>query len=146
MTAIVQRLFNLAKVLETCAPLADEDARLLASVIRGVITGQPVEPVLGLAHGPGQRTLATQAALALRNDLLREAAIRFYPDLPPSAQARELARDLQRYAATGWLRERMHDACPVRHVGKQGELLWRILKARDNPLRPRAIRKILALK
>lgn len=142
MTAVVYRLFDLAETLETCAPLAADDARTLAAMVRAAIAGEPIEHALGIERGPGQRTLATTAALAARDLALREAG-RFYPG-PPSAQAEALARDLRHYAASGWLYERTHDTCPARHKDKKGELLWRVLKARDYVLTPRAIRSILA--
>jgi hypothetical protein len=54
---------------------------------------------------PGQRSLATIAGIAERDDLLRHLA-KFYPGLSRHAQAEQISLELRRYEAAAWQRER----------------------------------------
>ena len=54
---------------------------------------------------PGQRSLATIAGIADRDDLLRHLA-KFYPGLSRHAQAEQISLELRRYEGAAWQRER----------------------------------------
>lgn len=139
------RLFRLAQHLREGDDLRPDDRAALANALAAYLSGAApdIDSAMGLKLSPGERDWRTVSALAQRDEILRTAASRFYSG-SPSAQADAMARDLRHYAASGWRHERIHDICPARHQGKKGELLWRVLKARDYVLTPRAIRSILA--
>ena len=106
--------------------------------------GHSLEAAFGLASsGPGWR-LAMR--LDLRDDLIRRAAEKFYPDQPAAMQAAEMAQAWARYTASGWKRERAHAAVPACRQGKVEAAFWRILRCRDWTLSERAIRAILTAK
>jgi hypothetical protein len=90
---------------------------------------------------PGQRSLETRAALAQRDDLIREYGRRFYPGLSKNRQAECIHRDLNRYATSAWQRHRSDVECPHRDARQQ--MLWQILKARDWVPSHSLIQKIL---
>jgi hypothetical protein len=92
---------------------------------------------------PTLRTATPLAAIEQRNDLLRVAAARFLPGLCVQAAARDLHRELRRYATTAWPRERLLDALPQKHRGTMREALWRALKARDHIPSESHLRRIL---
>jgi hypothetical protein len=123
--------------------LAQEDRDQLADTIERIANGEDVATALGLKRSPGQRTWHTCAALAERDRLLRAAAARF-AGLSITEQAMALHKELSRYHASAWQRERAHDRCPDRHLGTIHEFLWRALKAHDHVLAPRSLRLVLA--
>jgi hypothetical protein len=55
-----------------------------------------------------------------------------------------LHRELSRYHATAWQRERVYYHCRERHLGTLYEYLWRALKAHDHVLAARSLRFVLA--
>jgi hypothetical protein len=114
----------------------DEHEQTAAGFIELVLSGASLDEVLG-TPAPGQRSVTTQLAIAARDQLLRDAASRFFPDLPLAAQARELAGALTRYAASAWMRERAETSCPARHHGRIEAVCWQVLKHRDLVLTPR---------
>ncbi|KWV50486.1 hypothetical protein AS156_14265 [Bradyrhizobium macuxiense] len=79
-----------------------------------------------LRVAPGQRSLATRAALRQSDDAIRELAA-FYPGTR-NAQARAIHADLQRYAGSTWARTRGDVEC--RHGDRRRVLIWRILQFR----------------
>ncbi|QHO78204.1 hypothetical protein ACH79_42115 [Bradyrhizobium sp. CCBAU 051011] len=58
--------------------------------------------------------------------------------------AAELHRELARYSALAWRRDRTEVQCPARHVGRITEACWSILKLRDQVPSERVIRRALA--
>lgn len=94
--------------------------------------------------GPGRRFWATVESLNRRDVLLRRAATKFFAGYSMAGQARQLHTELSRYHSTGWQRERSLDACPPRHRGRLGELLWAALRQNDRPLSERALRRLLS--
>ncbi|WP_141933926.1 hypothetical protein [Bradyrhizobium sp. UNPA324] len=85
---------------------------------------------------PGERSWATRAALAERDDLIREYARRYYPQRSRNEQSQCVARDLARYEGSAWRNARAASLCP--HCDPRRQLLWRILKAW--PVHPKASR------
>jgi hypothetical protein len=77
---------------------------------------------------PGERSLATRAAIATRDELIRELGRRFYPGQSRNQQAEAIHRELQRYAGSSWLRTRADLEC--RHRDARRPLVWKILKVR----------------
>jgi len=92
---------------------------------------------------PGERSWATRAALAKRDDLVREYARRFYAGISRNQQAERIARDLTRYEASAWQNARAAPECPHRDPRRQ--LLFRILKVRPVPPKARTINEILSV-
>ena len=94
------------------------------------------EPAAGmavpsLADRRGKRTAQTIEALARRDAILREIRRRFFAGYSARSAAVEIEKVLRRFEASSWVRERAEDRCPQRHVGRIGELLWSLLRARD---------------
>jgi hypothetical protein len=116
----------------------------LAESLERIADGEDAAAALGVKRGPGQRTLQTCAALAERDRLLRHAAERFLGGLSVAAQAEFLHKELLRYSASAWQRERTFEGCPDRRRGTIYECLWRVLKLHDRVLSARSLRQILA--
>ena len=92
----------------------------------------------------GHRLPETLAALARRDELIREAVERFFPGASGHEAARLLHQALGRYACAAWQRERSAAECPARHVGRLSELCFHILRAVDRVPSEPLIRKIIA--
>ena len=145
MVSPVAALRSLAKHLHSGAPLPDADREFLAEGIGRFLTGEEeLDCALGLKAEPGQRSARTRAAIAERDRLVAEAAVEFFPDQPPAAQARGLHQRWSRYAVSGWRRERALSAPPPMRRGKIEERLWQVMKVRDLVLTERSVRAILA--
>jgi hypothetical protein len=138
-TQLTLRLRRAAAALAT----GDEDAQLAAEFIRAILSGSSLEETFGVVPGPGQRSVSTRFRIEARDQLLRDAAALFFPDLPVAAQAEELHHALKRYFASAWMRERSEEACPVRHHGKIQAACWQILRSREAVLSNERIRKII---
>jgi hypothetical protein len=123
--------------------LGSEDREQFADTIDRIANGEDAAAALGLKRSPGQRKWRTCAALAERDRLLRDAAAR-YVDLSVTEQAMLLHRELSRYHATAWQRERTYEDCPDPHLGTIHEFLWRALKVHDHVLAARSLRLVLA--
>jgi hypothetical protein len=83
-------------------------------------------------------------AIDRRNQLLREAAGKFWPDLPVSMQAAALAAELSGYASATWIRrDRLKPENPYSDESLRG-YLWRALKAHPFPPSERTLRDIIA--
>lgn len=77
---------------------------------------------------PGERSWATRAALAERDNLIRGYAQRYYPERSRNEQSQCVARDLARYEAGAWRNARSAPECP--HRDPRRLMLFQILKAR----------------
>ncbi len=124
--------------------LGPEGRDLLAAMIERIAGGEDAAAALGVKRAPGQRTLQTCKALAERDRLLRDAAERFLGGLSVAELAHRLHKELLRYSASAWQRERVCEQCPDRHLGTIYEFLWRALKLHDRVLSARSLRLILA--
>ena len=124
--------------------LDPETREQLAESLERIAAGEDAAAALGVKRAPGQRTLQTSTALAERDRLLREAAERFLGGLSVAAQAECLHKQLSRYCASAWQRERVCEQCPDRHSGTLHECLWAALKLHDRVLSTRSLRQILA--
>ena len=83
-------------------------------------------------------------AIDQRNQLLRQAAGKFWPDLPMSMQAAALASELAGYATATWIRrDRLKPENPDSDESLRG-YLWRALKTHPFPPSERTLRDILA--
>ncbi|MBB4369119.1 hypothetical protein GGD63_001907 [Bradyrhizobium sp. cir1] len=91
---------------------------------------------------PGARSWATRAALAERDDLIGEYAMRYYADRTRNEQSQCIERDLARYEAGAWRHARAAPECPHRDPHRQ--LLWRIFKAWPVCLKARRINQIIS--
>ncbi|MBA4033200.1 MAG: hypothetical protein C0480_01150 [Bradyrhizobium sp.] len=78
-------------------------------------------------HG---RTPAVRLVLDERRKLLAEAA-RFFPGQSRRETARQLHTALSRYRDGRWRRDRAEATCPMQHRGKLLQVMWTILKVRD---------------
>ncbi len=92
----------------------------------------------------GHRLPETLAALARRDELIRQAAERFFSDASDHEAARLLHQALERYAGCAWQRERSAPECPPRHAGRLTASCWHILHAVDRVPSEPLIRKIIA--
>ena len=124
--------------------LGPQGRDLLATMIERIAAGDDAATALGVKRAPGQRKWQTCAALAERDRLLREAAKRSLGGLSVAAQADRLHKELSRYCASAWRRERVCEQCPDRHLGTIQECLWRVLRHHDRVLSARSLRLILA--
>jgi hypothetical protein len=123
-------------------PLRLDPASLTALRDGSLDTADAARLADALRVRPGERSWATRAALAERDNLIREYGRRYYPCRSRNEQAQRVARDLGRYAASGWQNARSETECP--HRDSRRPLLWRILKARDRALGASAINQILS--
>lgn len=96
---------------------------------------------------PGQRSTTTRERLAVRDQLVVEAAARFFPDHSPTSAAQALCRRMGRFDSVVWSRwhgERVPAECPERYRGDVEGVAWEILKAGGAIPSARTIRRILA--
>lgn len=124
------------------------DAQLCGWVLESLIAyrrGASFEEVFGLQRRRGGRDARNTAAIAGRDDLLRSAR-RFAPGRSTHEDAHFIAKRLNGYKQSAWLRERHLEDCPARHRGSFEELAWSILKLWDAELSPGRIRTILSAK
>jgi hypothetical protein len=91
----------------------------------------------------GQRSQQVLDALHRRDELLREAAARFYAGMSARTAAVMLHRELARYASLAWRRDRIEVQCPARHVGRIAEQCWLVFAVRDHVPSERVIRRAL---
>ena len=102
----------------------DATAAWLAGKLHGTL-----DNALGIAPGPGQRSLPTKAAIARRDDIYVALAAAHFPQDTRRGRAASIHLALSDYAGRAWLRERGH---PCRHA--QGSLLhfaWSIMVAHE---------------
>jgi hypothetical protein len=83
-----------------------------------------------------------RANLRARNELIRDAAARFYSGTP-RARAISLLQDADRYAASGWRHHRAQVKCPPELAGSVREILWHMFKT--HPRFPTGIRQLQAI-
>jgi hypothetical protein len=119
-------------------PLSREETGPAIEAIEGYLSGE------ALKVAPGQRSWATQQAIAERDRLLVEAASRFYSDRTVNGQARAISEALDRYRASSWRHDRHAAKCP-RSEGSREALFWQVFKAIDRSLKPSGVRRILSL-
>lgn len=131
-------LDSIAAALRAGVPLDEDDIERAATAIESFARGEVARAE------PGQRHPRTQAALAERDRLLCEAAETYFGNLTDNGRAAALHGALDRFATTAWLRERVLDECPARHLGTVREACWRALKLHEHVLSARAIRRKLA--
>lgn len=94
-------------------------------------------------RGRGRRLPETLAALAARDDLIRVARARFWPDASEREAATQIAVSIARYGATAWVRERLADQVPTRHAGRPAAIWWKLLSIRDHVPSPETVRRAL---
>ncbi|MGY3131998.1 hypothetical protein ACVWZM_002680 [Bradyrhizobium sp. USDA 4501] len=84
-------------------------------------------------------------AIAIRDQMLIEAAARHCAGLSSRAAARVLHQALIRYACGPWRRERTSQAMPAQRVGRLDGACWQILRCRDRVVGERQLRRVLDL-
>ena len=112
-----------------------DDAAWLANAVRQIEQGKSPLQALELARRPGQRSIATVAALDQCDVWLCEAAAKFFPGLSRPQQAQKICDGLIRYRNSAWQRGECSEVeCPRKHRDRIEKYYWHILKARDRPL------------
>jgi hypothetical protein len=139
-SAILRRISDAVHHGSTPSP---DDMLRVAEAFDRILVGERADDALDLKKC-GRRVLETRVKLNQRNDLLCEAAKRFFPDLSISAQATRMAAELRRYCAIAWVNDMASDACPKRHRGTVREAFYLALKCHDRELSSRTMRLILA--
>lgn len=135
-----QQLASYAAALRAGGSLDADGAAQLADAFDQIAAGVPADVALGLRLKPGQHQSAAQ--IAARDQLLRLAALRFWPDVGVTEQARHLALALGRYHAGRWQRERSANENPHRGDTLAG-YLWQLLRLRDRCIGERQIARAL---
>jgi hypothetical protein len=144
MNASAARLARISAQLRAGEHVPKDDATMLANAFDDFLErGIKLDDALDLKVKPGERTFATQCRIEQSDGYLRECAGAIFPDLKPAAQAREISREMHRYEAAGWLRDRAAERCPPRYSGKIQFYLWNALQARPRALSAEHIRRIL---
>ncbi|WP_426615359.1 hypothetical protein [Bradyrhizobium sp. McL0616] len=100
--------------------------------------------LLQALDGRGHRRAETMLRLDERGRFLRAAADRYCIGLSGRAAAAWLHTKIVRYRAGSWRRDRTEATCPARHRGTINEFCWMVLKAADNIISERSIRRALA--
>ena len=138
----------LQRLADACSgnglPVAD--AAAIRAAVDAYLAGKAgsLDQAFGLKPRAGERSWRTAAAIAERDRLIRQTAIKFWPAHKHAQQARLLAGALRHYGGTAWSREKLAEECPTRHRGQIYEACWFILRARDYSVSERQIRSILA--
>ena len=141
---------NLRTILEKCAsgePLSLEEAAWLACALQNYFERRcrTLDEAFGLLRPKGGVSWWLADAIGERNRVLLELADRFYPDLPTSARAKEIAQLALRYAAANWPIDREHIEMPEYYSGSPRQFLWLAFKSgAAMPLCERQLRNILA--
>ena len=82
----------------------------------------------------------------MRDDAIRDVAVRFMPEESTSYQAATIARRMASYASRAWLRHRNATTCPAAIDGAIEGALWAIWTAyKVETLSDRQLRRILTL-
>ncbi len=141
----INSLRRLIPILE----IGDDDARWLAARLRRYLAdasrGLSLELALDLSPAPGQASWWTEEATQVRNAALRKMASRFWPDLDPGPQAREIERRVLRYHGTAWRLDRDRADMPERYAETEHEYLWCAFKAgAAMPIKRRQLETILS--
>ena len=85
-----------------------------------------------------------QGRVARRNELIRELARVYCPNLRPGAQAARIAALARRYHGTAWVRDCRHATLPDRLQDRPERLLWLAFKTDVAfPFSQRQIERIL---
>lgn len=124
------------------APLRLDPASLIALRDGSIDALDAARLADALRVKPGERSWATRAALAERDNLIREYARQRYPDRSRNEQSQCVARDLARYEAGAWRNARSAPECP--HRDPRRLMLWRILKGWPVAVKHRRINQILS--
>lgn len=125
---------------------SDADVQSVAAALDKWLTDQEagtLDDALNLAPAPGRRRVQTIAAIAQRDQLLRDAASTFFPGQSTAEQARRLATALARYRrGADWSRDRA--AGDVTYRDTLRGYCWAALRIRDHDLSERQIRRVLS--
>lgn len=98
---------------------------------------------LGGAYDVGR---LSGADLQQRDDLLRAAATRHFPNPSRNWQADRLSEALERYKTSAWRqRDQWAETCPHEPGSRAGDL-WRILRLSSHIPSARTLRRLLAIR
>jgi hypothetical protein len=136
----VSDLLRLAEHLDT---VREPWAVSLSARLERLLDGEDPARALGLRSTRGRRRWRTVNAIQRRNAILRTIAAEFFPDMKPARQGQEIARELRRYAATGWRFDQDKAACPHPEDSLRAHF-WLLMRESGTGLSARRIRKILA--
>jgi hypothetical protein len=132
---IRQRLASVAVALRGGVALDADDSVQLAEALDRIAQGVAADVAFGLRRQRADML----AAIKARDYVLRDAAKNLPPSLTLAEAAGQLHRELSRYSASAWRRERLLDQCPARHRWE-----WQALRLRDAVPSTRSIRRVLA--
>ena len=90
----------------------------------------------------GQRDARTVAALADRDQLIRQAVAQHFALEGRTRAAAAFAVALSRYRVSAWRFDRKREICPVQYGGTLRAVLFEILKASDSNLSARRVAQI----
>jgi hypothetical protein len=123
-------MINAATLIRRLAVISEDDGEreLLASLL-----GRP----------GSLQAVADALALASRDRLLYQAWLDHYIHLAPTAAARGVAVDLQRYQSSAWRYDQNKSLCPYA-AGTKNAAFWGILSLNSRALQPRQIKTILS--
>ncbi|ESZ46247.1 hypothetical protein X731_16310 [Mesorhizobium sp. L2C054A000] len=122
------------------AILADETAGLvladLSPADQAALASVPASSLLAFAAAISSAH-HQRAALIVRDCCLIALAEDF------DFSAAQIAREMVRYAGSGWKRDLAAAACPVAYVGRPAAMLWLAFKASPQPLSKRRIEQVI---
>jgi hypothetical protein len=138
----MQHVADLIALAEHVSRLDEPWAGPMSARLDRLLAGHDPAEALGLKPKRGQRRWHTVTRIDQRDEMLRQAAMRFFPGMAPSRQAEEIARALKRYAASSWRYDQLKADCPHPNDTLKA-MLWLVLRHVDNALSARRVRKIL---
>jgi hypothetical protein len=142
----IEILKEISRRCQAGEALSAEQSRWLAAALTSFLEQRcrSLHEALGLRFARGGVPWWREQAIRGRDAALRELAERFYADLSPSAQARQLSTMATRYAASAWRHDRNRDGMPAHYRGTAKEHLWRAFTSGATmPLCERQMRNIL---
>ena len=129
-SGVIEPVVWLTRVAERLDELGEEDLRRLAGGLQTYLdpfAGCSLEEALGLAAAAGGEHSRTAAKRALRDEAIRRLA-GYFPGLPRTRCAQEIAKLLARYAASRWRVDRARPTMP-QIFGTPRAQLWAALVA-----------------
>jgi len=143
--AAFERLAALVGYLRAGAVAPPDVALPIADAISAFVDGQErdVGKALKVSNRQSFRDFRTKRKIEIGDEILREAARRFYSAENKSNAAKGMASEILRYHGTGWKGDQSADQCPEHRIGTKQEFCWRYLKLFERVLGWERIRQIL---
>ena len=135
---------DLRRVRDMLVAAGDASAANVAEAIGAILNGLDPVVALGLKATAGRRSALTVDRIASRDDLLRGMAIRHYPNMCTSAQAREIAAAADAYWRRAARADEALEDMPNSYIGMPREFLFHIARLPATVPSARTIRLVLA--